>query len=143
MNQNIVEQVKDALSPVADKLQQGAEFMYGVYYRQTLVEGVIQVVVSLITLGVLIALTIKLVRNFRRLDEWGKKQHDKEYRILTYGPIDTFMYTAWATIPVLLLWIVWFSAGLPAAIQGSLKVANPHFYTIDRIITSVKAKELR
>ena len=66
MNDGIIEQVKEALAPVAERLQQGAEFMYGVFYRQTVVEGILQIVVPLLLLLILSIVSLMIKKR------WGK-----------------------------------------------------------------------
>jgi hypothetical protein len=51
-----VDKVIEALKPIADKLGEGAEFLYSVFYRQTIVEGTIQVVFpTIVSIAVTIA----------------------------------------------------------------------------------------
>jgi hypothetical protein len=130
MNESIVQQVKDALAPVADKLQQGAEFMYGVYYRQTLIEGVLQIVVPLLLIPVLFF----LAKKWKAITVEGEAKADH---------YDKGTWRAFRWIVPTTATILWMTIGIPFMVNGATKVANPHFYTIDRIIQSVRAREVK
>lgn len=129
MDAETVKAIKDAVEPLAQKIGQGAEFLYTVYYKQTIAEGFQDVILG--TLGLLLSIasvvaTVKLLK-------WGLKTWDKYDR----GPatVCTLLVEA-MVIATLGGWSV------SGVIGGAKKFVNPHFYTIQRIIDNVKAKEV-
>lgn len=133
-----VEKVIEALKPLADKIGQGAKFLYGVFYRQTLVEGILQLVLCFIAMIVVAVITLKVAKYMiaerQKRAEYIKK-HDR------YG----WEENGWTGALCGLLGgtLVVYSILIPVFAQGALKVGNPQYYTIQRIITSAQNKELR
>lgn len=139
MNAGIVEQVKDALAPVAEKLQQGAEFMYRVYFQQTIADALIQIGGALLAIA-LILVTAKVVKGKVKpeyfnpsLYSWDRREKEDVQK----------MYAENVRLGVTVASIVISGLVSIAIFDGARKLINPHFYTIDRIIQSVKDKEIK
>lgn len=129
-----VDKVIEALKPVAEKLGEGAEFLYGVYFRQTLVEGILQIIIPLI---LIVAVWIGYKYWYRFCKTNDKRNRDSKTwayggEWLGMGIVGVGLALAFAT-----------AIGIGVIVQGALKVGNPHFYTIQRIIDNVKAKDVQ
>lgn len=145
----VIDSVKEALAPVAEALKQGAEFLYGVYYRQTIIEGIISIaipVLIIIAIWIITKILMKIVKpemfnpsvyaweygtgyefkDPREARDHKKKKHYELFKV--YCVIAAFALTLCIA---------------PATIEGFKKVTNPHYYTIDRIINSVKNGEIK
>lgn len=130
---NNVDKIIEAIKPLAEKIGQGGEFLYRVYYRQTIIEGILQIVFSLLA----VIATAIIYRYWAR---YAMKQHKERKAASSYYDGE------WYGLGVFGMGIVSLViAGLAFAVTigGVLKVANPNFYTIDRIIRSVQAKEIK
>lgn len=140
MNAETVNAIKNAITPLAEKLGQGAEFLYSVYFRQTMIDGAIQIVVGVIGI---IASLVGLYFLFKKLIPQALKT-SREYWLpntSVHAPDGVFEDIVAFVVGVASV-IILFSSS--AGIVGGVKrVANPHFYTIDRIINSVQAKEVQ
>lgn len=136
-----VDKVINALKPLAEKIGEGGKFLYGVFYRQTVVEGILQMVLTFIGMIVMTILAYKLGKLFL------SKQAERAKRIETIKKRQGYSWEEnnWTGALIALACSVVFAFSLlvPFFVQGALKVGNPHYYTIQRIIDSVQEKELK
>jgi hypothetical protein len=133
VSESVVEQVKDAITPLADKLQHGAEFLYTVFYRQTIIEGILAIVLPIVLL-VVGGVALKKWLAFARVQQLEYEKKKAAYADNPWGLGIGLAVAAYLTIVV---------AGSMYMVNGVMKLANPNFYTIQRVIQSVKAKEPR
>lgn len=141
MNDGIVKQVQDALAPIADKLQQGAEFMYRVFYKQTIIEAIVEILACLFVIA-LVLIIARVVRNKLTPDmfdptmySWEEKNGGRKAKQEKHAKIAKLMVTLASIVISGLV-----SIGI---FDGIMKLGNPHYYTITRIIDSVKSKEIK
>lgn len=130
MGPDTVKAVQDAVRPLAEKIGEGAEFLYSVYYKQTIIEGWLKIIVPLI-MGVTLFFVAKYWVRFCQKQEKESSDYDK----------DGWKAAAW--VPTITLTAILLIIGTIEMTSGVLRVANPHFYTIDRIIHSVQEKEVQ
>ncbi len=77
INKEAIQQLQIALTPVVEKLGQGGEWVYKVYYKQQIVYGTQWLIAAVLFLGVLIA----LLTNFKKLKQWDDESggYDKGF----------------------------------------------------------------
>jgi hypothetical protein len=134
MNASIVTQVKEAIEPLAGKIQQGAEFMYGVFYRQTIIEGILMVAIPIILL-IVGAIALKKFMTYANI---AHAKFEKKRR-------SSYEDNPWTVLRPL-CWLAYIGLIVASGcymVQGTLQLANPNYYTIKRVISSVKAGGVR
>jgi hypothetical protein len=121
MNKETVDAIVNAIKPVAEKIGEGAAHLYQVYVRQVYVEGVVCLTVGLpISLAVLVASIYILKSGMKAYQEDG----EGEIRV---------------GVACLLLLISLVSIAAFAS-DGVMRLLNPEYYAIDRILSTVRGK---
>jgi hypothetical protein len=126
-----VQQIQCALAPLADKLGQGAKYVWAANYRQTFIEGTLEI------LGALICTILAVVGGrlaFRKLrDLQRSREKTDEYG---FDTVDTVRATVgFSALAVTLLSV---GVGLSLLFAGLPKLLNPAYYTIARILEQVR-----
>jgi len=129
MNPETIKAIQQSLEPIAQKIGEGAKFVYEVYYRQTLVEGYLQIIIPVLICIGLIFLT----------KSWRKFALKKALHCDGYIR-DNWIGARWIAPTV--VWVIFSVVSLISITEGAMKAANPHYYTIDRIMTSVTGKDI-
>lgn len=134
---SIIQQAQCVLQPVADKLGQGAKYTWEVYYRQTIVSAITDLIVMSIVLvvaiiGVVIALKF-LNAGKKKLREYKAAKAKGDYDVYDDG-FDQFMVAGVISIPAIVTIIVILTM-IPYQLQ---KLFNPGYFTIHEIITTFK-----
>lgn len=78
MTQDIVNQIKDFLAPVADKIGQGAQYGWSVVMRQMVIIGIADAIGALVALVVLIGAIVLVVEAGKKSDDTKKSYDDKK-----------------------------------------------------------------
>lgn len=143
MNESIVSQVKEVIAPLAEKIGQGAEFLYGVYYKQTLIEAVVQIAGCLFAIT-LVLIAGKVIRAKAKPENFHPNSYynsDRKGTEAYAGKQQTYSNATKLTTTLSSIVIVGLiSIGI---FTGVVRLVNPHFYTIERIIESVRTKEVQ
>ena len=77
MNTEVINQIKEALTPVAEKIGQGAEYVWGVVVRQQIAEGIGDLLIALfgIVIGIISFRIVKFALKKREeagiYSDWG------------------------------------------------------------------------
>lgn len=121
MSPENIKAIKDALEPLAQKLGQGASFLYETAYKQTVIEAIQD-----LTLGGLGLIAILLILFF------GIKAIKKG---LDDGEVDLAFFLICMGGSAVIALSLWAGAGI---MGGAKKLANPHYYTIQSIINQVR-----
>lgn len=122
MDKETVNAVVEGIRPVAEKIGEGAEALYGIYVRQMYAEGIAVLVLSI--LGLVSVLVYWLVvKKF-----WKTLKDDED--LLAPVMIAGFFYTL--IVCGLCIGGFW---------TGTLKTINPHYYAIERIVNQVRGND--
>lgn len=125
MNPESTKQIIDAITPLADKLGQGAAHLYAIYVRQMVAEGVAGLAFSLILVALLGAAWFTYWRMIK-----SKALLDPDYPDY-WGYILVGIFAGLASLVVI-------GVILGMSYDAILKLANPEYAAIDRIITTVR-----
>lgn len=152
-----IDSVKEALAPVAEALKQGAEFLYEVYFRQTIIEGILSIAIPIVLLVASIVGQYFWYKFCTKKDQEEKDRYEKKEREIEeekakskhgYAPYrynrepdDGWKVGSWLLGTILIIAVV--ISAFFSITSGVKQVANPHYYTIDRIINSVKSGEIK
>ena len=124
MNPETINSIKEALVPLAEKLGQGASFVYEVSYRQTIIDGITGVVVGGVILLATLILGIWVVRELFK--GWAEADmYDREDSGITI-------------VLAIIAGLVVVGISLAVVVDAVKKLANPHYYTIQSIIHEVR-----
>jgi len=135
MNPDTVKSIQDALSPIAQKLGEGAQFTYETWYRQTIIGATTEITVASIILLLMFIICISVAVKVKPSVfhptnySWStKKDIEAEKKLLAR------MTRTAVSIGIIIL------SYIPASviIDGCMRLANPHYYTINTLIDSVK-----
>lgn len=116
---NNVDKIIEAIKPLADKLGQGAEALFGIYTRQMVAEGVASIVMGLIGLIILIVGGWFVIKFLKDEEQDGEAQ----------GTV--FIVSIFASLLLILF-------SVSSLHDGILKTINPQFYAIERVVCQVK-----
>ncbi len=124
MNEQNTKQIIDAITPLADKIGQGAAHLYTIYTRQILIEGII----GLVEIPFCIAMLYSLFWVLRKL--WrGREEYEGTIPVALFLGLGALLFV----VTFVLLWY---------GIEISLgQVFNPEYYALDRIITTVQGSK--
>lgn len=111
-----VDEISKALQPLAEKLGESAEYLYGVYVKQMLTEGVIYGVASLVAAIALVFISLKIIKHLKST----LSDYDIE-----------------ATLTVIVLTAMFFGLSVLATTNIG-KIINPEYYAIERIVDQVR-----
>lgn len=145
MNKETVQEIKNALEPLAEKLGEGASFVYETYVRQQYIYGI----ASLIIIAVLVAISAIGIRFLwrhttaeinRRNEDYKEAAAKSPYASRYADGYDTDMWMAikwvgsalWAGT-VTLIALIW-------GYDALLHLLNPHYYAIKEILGSIKGE---
>ena len=123
MDEQTVDRIIEALVPVAEKLGQGAEFIYAVTYRQVWVTVVTYVALT----PVFIVLALVAFRFARRY--YQKAQAPRERYSYDDPAFTAFMFG--------LLFVALGGVALGCLLSAVRMSINPHYYAIDKILSTV------
>lgn len=126
MNPESIKQINEALAPVAEKLGQGAEFVYQAYLKQTIINGIQDIILGVLGLAVLITLTIKTFL-------WVKRTTAKMDKYDEPG-----MWWAWYSVISVFVWLILGLWSVSGVINGPQKLINPHYFTVNMILEDVR-----
>lgn len=124
-----IEQIQKALAPLAEKLGEGAKYAWYVYYRQTIVEAIIELVFVVIFLGVAITLAIVAYKT-------GKTAYLSRKKVET-----SRLWTAEENVKTMICFlssassVLLFIFAAANLHEGLTHLINPGYYTINRILT--------
>lgn len=122
----VVDRVIEELRPIADKLGEGAEFLWQTLIRQMYIRGVISVVVGTILLTFAVIVAPKAIRR------WSREREDNKMRSM------------WSTEMLLAFWsgliptVVAFIGVLQALTYGIPRLINPAYYAFYEILRTVR-----
>lgn len=142
----VSEKIIEALTPLAEKIGEGAEALYGIYVRQMVAEGAVGLVVVLVLTGLWVFATKKWFKyakevrkeNEKRKEELRKIEEKEGYGAYHANRINTDSGFEFETGAVLLVgWGLLLTIGMGVAIDSALKLINPHYYAIQRILEVV------
>ena len=128
MNPSSVKQIQEALEPLAQKLGQGAEFVYQAYYKQTLINGVQDIALGVLGFATLILLTRKTYKIVKKFNQ-KEADYDNENRWMAWG------------IATAVLWFILGLWSLGGLINGPQKLINPHYFTVNMILEDVRGDQ--
>ena len=124
MDGQTVDKIINALQPIADKLGEGARYLWYVYYRQSIIEGIVSILVSAVLLVVTVVAAIVATRYLRKA--------------LAYAPTDWLDETRvpWFVIGGIAAAVAVFalSAGLTNFFGGLQHVLNPGYYALHHLM---------
>lgn len=118
MNQSIIQQVTQAITPLAQKLGQGAEQLYKIYTRQQFINGITYLIWALI-------LTIASTVVYRLGKSIWKKEPDLD---------DARFFGGF----VLVLAVALLVGAVVLLTSGLQHLLNPQYFTVQQIICTVK-----
>lgn len=117
-----VTQIINALTPFAKKLGQGGEQLYRAYYRQTIINGVESVVISLLILAGLLMGALYLRRSMRPT-KFGDLDEDLQF---------------WLIMGLILISFFGVLTVFIGLVPGVNDLLNPNYQTIQNIIGQVR-----
>lgn len=118
MNPETVQQIQEALTPLANKLGEGAEFVYATYVRQQVITGILATAVGAIAMVIAILIAKILLKAAAKVDEYDKDGY----------------YAALATTVVLGALF-----GIGFIFDGLQHLLNPHYYAIQTLLDTVRS----
>lgn len=157
-----VDKVIEALKPFAEKLGEGAEFLWGVTVREVIMDGVVNLIVALVLFALAFILTVLAPRYIRKARDAAVKHHkelwdDWKSNIKTLIPDDpqtgwTWTYDVERKMPTRVnphdyqigIWVCWgIAAVLNVIAVGYIVMAiryfvNPHWYAIQKLMEQVQ-----
>ena len=129
MNPETIKALQDALTPLADKIGQGAAHLYGVYARQMLAEGIAELVIMAFLLILGIGALVQFLKVFLHLDQWQREdrhyaslKEEAGFRLVIFG----------------ISAIVAIAFGCVLLFDGVTKVVNPEYAAIQRLVETVR-----
>lgn len=125
--------VVEALKPVAEKIGQGAQALFEIYTKQMVAEGVANLIAAGIALVLLIACAIvgtKLFKHGQKLSQESGARYDAG---------DGFKFVG-AFIPSI-IGFVCLVVLFAAPIEATLKLMNPQYYAIERLVKQATDKK--
>jgi hypothetical protein len=141
MNTNSVNSIIQALQPRANKIGQAAHVTYASYYRQAVVTGLLEVVLSLVWLIVAIYSTTRFWRycSKRIADkdtrfEERRAKGEQVYRSLEGLDTDNEQIARAMGVVIAAAVVITAMFVLP---QGVLHLANPNYYAIHNLVSDV------
>lgn len=123
------QKIIEAIEPLAQKLEQSAEFMYEVYRQQVVLEGWISLLSSPIWIFLIVIFNFFLIRNCKKIKDW--------VRMVDMPPEPAAFFTV-------LYWLLTFffvAAVCRIGLNGLLQLLNPDYYVIQEIISSVNMRK--
>lgn len=127
MNPETIDKIKEALIPVAEKIGQGAEYVWEVVVRQQAIEGIAFLVGSLLCFAAAIA-GIHLAKRAWKMPRVKKYSWDDGNAV---GDMAGFLIAIGITLQI--AWIV----GAILLTNGILHLLSPEFYAIEFFINLV------
>ena len=115
MNQEIIKQIQDIFTPIAEKIGQGAGFGWEVVLKQQYIDGFLFLFFGVIGLVVFISLLIYIIK---------AKDKDSWYEDAIFGAI--------------IILILLFVFGSLFSVIGIKHLFNPEYYAIEFFINLVK-----
>lgn len=133
MNADTIKAVKDALTPLANKIGEGASHLYEVYTRQMVAEAI----AALIAMGIGTIVTITLIGFAVRLYRGFKKEKAADPGRYTQ-PSEVGAVVLGAAAGILsMVMLIGVGSTLPSTIT---KLINPEYHAIERLIYQVKGQ---
>jgi hypothetical protein len=134
VNQEQIDQIKRELQPLAEKLGEGAAFVYETYVRQQMISGVVSLVGSLVG-SVVVFLALKW---FWRLTMVKQAEAvGNSYYASTYDGEGW----VWARVTATVLACIWFLVSFFVFFDGVQHLLNPHYYAIQDLLSSIRGGE--
>jgi len=131
VNADTVKAVQEALAPMAQKLGEGAAHLYEVYVRQMFAEGVVGLAAATfftIVCGLVCWLVVP--RALRKGYAMKTKDYWSDYEVpMALGYVGL----------ILSILVALFSVG--GAAFSAMKVINPEYYAIERILDQIKGED--
>lgn len=128
MNQDMLDRLIEELRPLAEKLGQGAEFLWEVAYRQTVIDGSMGLIGALIALAVIITFIVLAKKNIDNINNDDDVYYEKDRRL-----DDIFNTKLAATIGSIFVSLFMLSWGY----QGVARILNPGFYAIQNMFKAL------
>ena len=122
--------IKDAVTPIAQKIGEGAAHLYWVFVKQQIVDGAINLL-QVVIFGVLMWYLVKLVKK-------ASAMITSETRALT--PEEKVTYRFLVSALAALIFLALLSAAYHAAQYGLARTINPEYYAIQDLLNQVKGK---
>lgn len=120
----VVDRVIEELRPVADKLGEGAEYLWETLIRQMIIQGVISIVIGIVLITVA---TIVIPRAYRA---WVTARGERRYDLWNTTMITSFWIGLLPLIAAIFGFFHMFTVGIP-------KLINPSYYALQEILRVV------
>lgn len=132
MDGSTVDRIIEALQPIADKLGEGARYLWAVYYKQTVISGVMSLggAVLAVLLGGVFSLVaykqLSRVIRERRAEDSGRYYSSEQTARTIIGCVAAFLVLVCFIITVTLV------------ADNLSKVLNPGYHTIHQVLRDVR-----
>lgn len=136
MNPDTVKSIQEALTPIAEKIGEGAAHLYEIYVRQIVIESWVHIAVASLLLLLVIGALVSLPFVYRsgkatvdRLNKKGDYHRDRDVS-------DTWQGAYLVIVPIVCVITAGFAtAGLSRSV---IALNNPEYYAIERLVDQVR-----
>src|SRR6185503_1049761 len=131
-NGSTIQQIQCALQPLAEKLGQGARFLWSVNLRQTIIDSIIALTIGLTFLGISIFTAYLATKNLKKVIKLRVEEKNDNYSYGSWsGQSTTAAVIGFSALAVAVgSTITW----LTLLISGVQHLLNPGYYTYLRIL---------
>lgn len=130
INADTINAIKDAVSPLASKIGQGAEHLYIVFVKQQVVNGATQLIYALFCIAGLVAL-LYLARYLVKVLTEGDGRHSLDPDLVKVVKIAVLLVS-------LLIGGITLSVTVGYLTNGLAHVINPEYYSVQDILNTIK-----